>query len=126
MKISNLIQEQQDHTPSKNRLNFNDLTAIEVAAIRGVADGRVDFENASDRMLDVLEQLKDYGLLDQSYELTQSGLKANELAKKYGSYEKRQAQERKSKEPQKQPELDQNRYDDIDDPSDEGEVDDRY
>ena len=126
MKIINLIQEQQDHTPSKNRLNFNDLTAIEVAAIRGVADGRVDFENASDRMLDVLEQLKDYGILDQSYELTQSGLKANELAKKHGSYEKRQAQQRKMKEPRKEPELDQDRYADIDDPSDDVEVDDRY
>lgn len=121
MKIKNLLEDHDRGRPAR-RLNFNDLSAIEVAAIRGIADGRVDFENASDRMLDVLEQLKDYGLLDQNYELTQSGLKANELAIKHGSYEKRQAQQRQAQQRQTKPSPD-----DI--PDDEGiddDFDDRY
>lgn len=102
MKLNQVLKENEFSKDLKRtlkeqrggRLNFNDLSPMQVAAIRGIADGRVDFENASDKMLDVMDELQDLGVLNQQYELTGMGQKAAELAQKHGSLEKRKAQQR--------------------------------
>lgn len=106
MKLNNIITES---IVLENNIDFDDLSPIQVGALKAIADGRLDFENASDRMIDVLYDLQDFGLLDREFELTSSGLEAVDAARTHGSYEKRKAQRKAQAEP---------RYDDLDDMDD--------
>jgi hypothetical protein len=75
------------------RLDFDELTPLQIAALRAINDNRLDFENTSDAMDDVLQELRQLNLLDHNYDLTQTGEKAVRLAIKLGSAERRRAQE---------------------------------
>lgn len=78
-------------------LDFNDLSSIQIGALRAIHDGRLDFDNASDRMQNVLYDLQDFNLIDDFYELTPTGQKAVKLAMEIGGSERRQAAQRAAK-----------------------------
>lgn len=111
MKVNEILNESTKVFEVK--LDFNDLSTVQVAALKAIDDGRLDFDNASDRMLDVLYDLQDFNLLDQMFELTPTGGKAVRLTKKLGgSKEKRKAQSRKEINPDDLP--DEDPYDTTD------------
>lgn len=72
-------------------LDFNDLTSIQIGALRAIYDNRLDFDNASERMLDVVSELQNLSLVDDTFELTDLGNKAVQLALQLGGSERRQA-----------------------------------
>ena len=100
MKVSHVLSENGDVMAQIN-LDFNELTSIHIGALRAIADERLDFDNASDRMLDVVYELQELNLVNQVFELTPTGAKAVRLATTLGgSYEKRKAANRKPVEPE--------------------------
>jgi hypothetical protein len=96
MKVTSIISESMI---LENNVSFDDLSPLQVGALKAINDGRLDFENASDRMIDVLYDLQDFGLLDKEFELTTNGLQAVEIAQTHGSYDKRKAQKRAQMQP---------------------------
>ena len=90
MKVSTILSETTKLVEVE--LDFNELTSIQIGALRAISDGRLDFENTSDSMDMVLYDLQEYNLLDSEFELTPTGQKAVDLAIKLGgSFERRQA-----------------------------------
>lgn len=90
MKVSHILSESGPATAVK--LDFNELTSLQIAALRAIADERLDFENASDQMMQILYDLQNYNLLDTDFELTRTGGKAVSLAQELGgSVERRKA-----------------------------------
>jgi len=66
MKTDNLFTDTKDVILEMN-LNFDDLTSLHIAALRAIAENRLDFENASDRMLDVIFEFDKSRLMPRSY-----------------------------------------------------------
>lgn len=83
MKVSDIITESVS-TQLENGLDFNELSSIHIGTLRALSDNRVDFENASDRMIEMIETLQVMGFVDTQTKLTSSGTKAVELAKLLG------------------------------------------
>ena len=76
---------------SKISLDFNDLTSIQIGALRSLYNKRIDFDTASDRMHDVIFDLQNMNLVDDTYELTDLGVRAVNLALTLGGSERRKA-----------------------------------
>ena len=76
---------------SKKYLDFNDLTSIQIGALRAIHDNRFDFDTASDRMLDVVTELQNLNLVDDIFDLTELGSKAVTIALQLGGSQRRQA-----------------------------------
>lgn len=72
-------------------LDFNDLSSIQIGALRAISDGRLDFANASDRMMDIVYELQGLNLVNAAYDLTPTGEKAVGLALTLGGAERRAA-----------------------------------
>jgi|AntRauTorcE11897_2_1112592.scaffolds.fasta_scaffold00120_13 hypothetical protein len=91
MQVKHVITESGSNI-TEVQLDFNELTSIQIGALRAISAGRLDFDNASDRMMDVIYELQHYNLLDRSMELTVTGNKAVGLADRLGgSAERRRA-----------------------------------
>jgi len=91
MKINDMINE-QEYLTLENDLSFNDLSSLHIAALRAIDEGRMDVDNASDRMMFVLYELQEFTLVDDEYNLTRMGYKAIMLAHRLGgSLERRRA-----------------------------------
>lgn len=76
---------------------FRDLEPFQVAMIKKMAKGGVDFENLSPNNWATVYQLQDLGLLDQQFGLTDKGARANEIASKIGGTDLRRARVRDQK-----------------------------
>ncbi len=76
---------------SKKYLDFNDLTSIQIGALRSIHDNRFDFDTASERMLDVVTELQNLNLVDDIFDLTELGKQAVTIALRLGGSQRRQA-----------------------------------
>ena len=75
-----------------NGIDFNELTSRQIGTLRGIAANRVDYADASEERVEMLETLHIMGLIDPSRGVTPSGVKAVELADILGgSKERRRA-----------------------------------
>lgn len=90
MKTSKLLEETTQEIVEIS-LDFNDLSAMHIGALRAIHDGRLDFVNATDRMMDLVYELQGFNLVDDAYDLTETGKKAVGLALTLGSAERRAA-----------------------------------
>lgn len=64
--------------------SLNDMTTMERMALKRVATGAMNFDNLSDKAIEVLDTLANYGLIDDlTYELTDDGQRAARLLDKY-------------------------------------------
>ena len=82
-----------------NGIDFNDLTSRQIGTLRAIADNRVDYTDASEEKLEMLETLQIIGLVDHSQQVTPSGRKAVALANVLGgSKERRRAAAREDVE----------------------------
>ena len=98
MKVTDICHDVQD-VLMEGGLNFNDLSSLHVGALKAIYDSRLDFDNASDRMMDVIYELQVYGLVDSGNELTKSGQQAIELSHSLGgSKDRRRAANMKNAE----------------------------
>lgn len=79
----------------KRKMKYSDLTPIQIAALRGTSENRIDFENMSERMEEVIQDLRSFGLLDDDFKLTQIGQKVVDTAKQHGGYDRNRAKEMK-------------------------------
>lgn len=94
MKVKQILTESRKLNEIK--LDFNDLSSLHIAALKAIKNEKMDFENASERMMDIVYELEDYNLINSMYELTQTGEKALRLAQKLGgSKERRRASAKK-------------------------------
>lgn len=84
MKLDNILRE-------NNMLTYGELNSMQIRVLVGLATGKLSDETASEREQVVLDQLRDFGLVDNFGELTPTGLKAAELGKKYGSLDRKRA-----------------------------------
>ena len=75
MKVNALFESNTGMELTKD-ISFDDLSSLHIAAIRAIADNRMDYDNMSDRMMDVVSELQAYGLVDDTYNLTGAGNKA--------------------------------------------------
>lgn len=74
------------------KLDFDDLTSVQIGTLRAISKDIVDFENVSDSILSTLYGLQEYNLLDSEFKLTATGEKALNLSDKLGgSLERRRA-----------------------------------
>lgn len=73
---------------------FRDLEPFQVAMIKKLAKGNVDFENLSPNNWATVYQLQDLGLVDQNFDLTDKGARANEIANRIGGTDLRRARTR--------------------------------
>lgn len=73
---------------------FRDLEPFQVAMIKKLAKGNVDFENLSPNNWATVYQLQDLGLVDQQFGLTNTGVRANEIASRIGGTDLRRARTR--------------------------------
>lgn len=95
MKVTDICHDVQD-VLMEGGLNFNDLSPLHIGALKAIYDGRLDFDNASDRMLDVVYELQGYALVDTYNGLTKTGQEAIELSHSLGgSRDRRRAASRK-------------------------------
>jgi len=83
MKVTDICHDVQD-VLMESGLNFNELSPLHVGALKAIYDGRLDFDNASDRMMDIVYELQEYGLVDNNSELTKNGQQAIELSHSLG------------------------------------------
>jgi hypothetical protein len=83
MKVCDICHDVQD-VLMEGGLKFNDLSSLHIGALKAINDGRLDFEEATDRMMDVVYELEEYGLIDQYYKLTDPGQQAIELTQTLG------------------------------------------
>ena len=91
MKVSDVLTESAS-TTLDNGTDFNDLSSRHIGTLRAIANGRLDFENASERMIEMLEELQMTGFITSDIQLTSSATKAIELAELLGgSKERRRA-----------------------------------
>jgi hypothetical protein len=88
MKIENILSEDFTPTQTVAPLKFKDLNTLQIRTLKRIASGQVDVDTASEKEYDIMADLHDLGLLDDEYNLSQSGDKAVKIADKLGgSYE---------------------------------------
>lgn len=90
MKTSDILTETTEEIVGIS-LDFNDLSSIQIGALRAISDGRLDFANATDRMMSIVYELQGVNLVDDAYDLTPMGEKAVGLALTLGGVERRVA-----------------------------------
>jgi hypothetical protein len=84
--------------PLTDKLDFDELSSMQIAALKAIANGKVDFEGVSDRMMEVIEELQIHGLVNSDYKLNAIGQKAIELAAALGGGRERRQAARKGPE----------------------------
>lgn len=72
-------------------LTFRDLNSMQIALIKKLAKGEIDYENLSPNAWAVINSLQDLDLVDQQLNLTQKGVRASEIASKVGGTDLRRA-----------------------------------
>jgi len=65
MKVSDICHDVQD-VLMEGGVRFNDLSSKHIGAIKAIGDGRLDFDNATDRMMNIVYELEAYGLIDSA------------------------------------------------------------
>lgn len=78
MKVTDICHDVQN-VLLENGFDFNELSSLHVGALKAIYDDRLDFANATDRMMDVVYELQEYGLVDTNKGLTKTGQQAIEL-----------------------------------------------
>lgn len=91
MKITDVLEE-------RSGVVFNDLQPIHIFVLKKVYSGDIDFNNASDKTLDAVDDLIAYGLLTNDEQLTRTGAEMAKHAVERGSLEKREKGLRRRKE----------------------------
>jgi hypothetical protein len=82
----------------KSGLKYKDLTSLQLHYLNKLASGKLDLDgDIPDNVQDVLDELLTFGLLDDSYELTNSGQKAVEIFHKLGGHDLSVAADRQAK-----------------------------
>lgn len=123
MKANDILTETAEQVVGIS-LDFNDLSSLQIGTLRAISDGRVDFANATDRMLDIVDQLQGYNLVDAAYSLTPTGEKAVGLALTIGGSERRAAVAKAQRQKEYDPDKDvYNDYEDVMDNDDWSELD---
>ena len=98
MKVTNILTETVN-TKLTESYDFNELSSLHIAALKAINDGRMDIDNASDRMFDMVYELIHNGLVTNDITLTPAGERAIELAQELGgSKERRRAAAQKDVE----------------------------
>lgn len=79
MKIQNLLNEDFGTAPAVPKrpvLRLRDLNTLQVRTLLRISKGEVDVDSASDKEYEIISDLHDLGLLDDEYQLSNSGRKA--------------------------------------------------
>lgn len=98
---------------------YRDLTSVQTTVLLRAANGQTSYDTASPREQAILDQLVDFGLLnDLSYEPTQKGSIVANMARKYGSRDARVMARRNEKAGVKPFKAD-GRYTDVGDAGDD-------
>ena len=91
MKVNDVLTESVI-TVLENGIDFNELTSRHIGTLRAIRDKRVDINDVSERMYEMIETLQVMGLISDDLSLTQSGEQALKLADTLGgSKERRRA-----------------------------------
>ena len=91
MKATEVLGESVS-TVLENGMDFNELSSRHIGTLRAVNDGRVDINDVSERMYEMIETLIVMGLISDDLSLTPSGQQALGLADTLGgSKERRRA-----------------------------------
>jgi hypothetical protein len=95
MKLNTILE---NFDAPKSGLKYKDLTSLQLHYLNKLASGKLDLDgDIPDNVQDVLDELLTFGLLDDSYELTNSGQKAVEIFHKLGGHDLSVAADRQAK-----------------------------
>ena len=91
MKVNDVLTESVT-TVLENGMDFNDLTSRHIGTLRAIQQNRVDINDVSERMEEMIETLVVMGLITSDLDLTPSGSQVITLADTLGgSRERRRA-----------------------------------
>jgi hypothetical protein len=80
-----------------DELSFSDLTPQQVGILLRMSSGDLSYDLASDTEMDMMDELRDIGLLDDEWELSREGQAAARLASETGgSHDLQKSRERAS------------------------------
>ena len=85
MKLKAILQEEGAV------LTYNMLNSLQRSVVRKIADGRLNLDNLTPAQWQVVDSVQDLGLVNSDYTLTDKGVAAAHLHKKYGSPEAKRA-----------------------------------
>lgn len=74
-----LTDDTTDPTSSID-ISFSDLSPQQVGVLQRMESGDLDYDLASDKDMDIMDELRDLGLLDQEWELSREGRACVQLA----------------------------------------------
>lgn len=95
MNILELLNEQLQ-LPSQG-LSFNDLNSLHIAVLKKIANGDLSQETARPREIEVMDELSNFGLLDDTGQLTNQGQRMAKRSSMGNSAELRQVAQRDGK-----------------------------
>ena len=91
MKVNQVLTESVT-TVLENGIDFNDLTSRHIGTLRAISQNRVDINDVSERMEEMIETLVTMGFITSELSLTPSGEQVIQLADVLGgSKERRRA-----------------------------------
>lgn len=88
MKILNVLNE--DMGGMGAALAYKNLTSLQIGLLKKITSGKFDYDMASPQTKDAVEELISMGLVDElSFDLTDRGQAALQLAAKHGGFDRR-------------------------------------